>query len=130
MYDVSKHSAEAWSRLGEAIQSRRVELGLRQEDLADTAGVSPNTIGNLESGKRGRLLTLPKIARALGWTPESCRLILDGEAPIVEDVEDEPANGDTFRLERPAGMTTEAWELLKQDLVADVERYLRWSRGR
>ena len=39
-------------RLGQAVRERRRQLGLRQEDLADLAGVSLRFVQALEAGKR------------------------------------------------------------------------------
>lgn len=39
------------STLGTQIRTRRSELGIRQADLAELAGVSTHTLSNIESGK-------------------------------------------------------------------------------
>lgn len=125
MYDVSKYSAQAWANLGVRIRMRRTARGLTQDDLADAAEVSVNTIGNLESGKRGRLLTLPKIARALGWTEDSCIFILDGKEPELAAPE---AEDDALHIPRPDGISDADWLAITEKLHADVEFWLR-TRG-
>ena len=56
--------------MGYSIKERREELGMTQEQLADKACVSRQTIIALESGKNENVLvgTLAKIATALDTT--------------------------------------------------------------
>lgn len=125
MYDVSKYTAAAWAHLGERIRMRRTAKGWTQEDLADEAGVSTNTIGNLESGKRGRLLTLPKIARALDWSEDSCMFVLEGREPVIEVRE---SDDDTLRIPRPADVTDIEWAAITEKMQSDLEFWLRTRR--
>jgi y4mF family transcriptional regulator len=54
----------AW---GEQFRRRRVELGLRQDELAALAGVGVRTVHAIEAGKSTvRLDVLSAVARALG----------------------------------------------------------------
>lgn len=125
MYDVASYSDEAWRGLGDAIKRRRVALGMTQEDLAETAIVAVGTIRNLEKGRRVRHLTLPKITRALGWAEDSYVLVLEGGVPIIE----EPGEtDDALRVERPAGLTDDEWARISDDLIADLQHYLRTRR--
>lgn len=52
--------------VGERVKWARAQRGLSQKALAELAGVATGTIGNLESGTRGRPRELLSIARALG----------------------------------------------------------------
>lgn len=53
-------------RSGEKVRDRRLEAGWTQFDLAVLAGVTPNTINNLERGRRApTLATLKGVADAL-----------------------------------------------------------------
>lgn len=121
--DVAAYSDESWARLGDAIRRRRVALRLTQEDLADKAGVSVNTIRNLEQGRRARELTLPRITDALGWVGGSYFLILDGGDPLVEETPEEE-NDDALRLERPEGISDAEWNRVKAKVLRDVRWYL------
>jgi HTH-type transcriptional regulator/antitoxin HipB len=51
--------------LGTAVRRRRKQLGLTQTDLAESAGVSPPTVGDLELGtgstKFGTVLTILRV---------------------------------------------------------------------
>lgn len=144
MYDVTSFTPEAWTRLGDAIKRRRIARGLTQEQLADKAECAPGTIRNLERGKRGRLLTLPRIARALGWTEDSYLLVLEGGEPVDEVTPTPPQQNDALRIDRPADMPPEHWDLLraradamspdewdalKSKMISDLELWLRY-RGR
>lgn len=52
--------------LGRAVQQRREELGLTQEQLANEAGLHQRWISNVECGWRNpSLLSLRKLAQAL-----------------------------------------------------------------
>jgi HTH-type transcriptional regulator/antitoxin HipB len=53
--------------LGTAIRKRRTDLGLRQEELAAAARVTPRLLGEVEHGKRtAQLDGLLRILAALG----------------------------------------------------------------
>jgi y4mF family transcriptional regulator len=54
-------------QLGEAIKSRRKELGVTQPHLAELAGVSTNTLYKIERGQANPSLeVLGKLAEVLG----------------------------------------------------------------
>lgn len=75
---------EGWSRLGQAIATARRTQGLRQEDLAERAGVSLGSVQNAEGGavpKARMPQTLHPIAKALGWPDDAIDNILAGGAP-------------------------------------------------
>jgi len=53
-------------RIGERIRSRRYELSLSQEALADAAAIDRSHMGKIERGERNvTILILAKIANAL-----------------------------------------------------------------
>jgi DNA-binding XRE family transcriptional regulator len=61
---------EAWARLGQALANTRQAQKLRQEDVAEKAGVSLKSVQSAESGvvpKARMPYTVPAIARAIGW---------------------------------------------------------------
>lgn len=60
----------------ETIKSRRMALGLTQEDLAEMAGVSLSTIKDMDRGEGNpSLATLEKVAEVLGL---ELRLVVKG----------------------------------------------------
>lgn len=67
--------------IAERLKVRREELALSQIDLAQRAGVSPGTIGNIESGTRKNPRELLAIARVLGV---HAQWLKDGKGPRLE----------------------------------------------
>lgn len=58
-------------RLGKRIRTRRVTLGMTQDQLAETSGVAQGTISRIERGDRmPTLTTLMKLRGALGLTED------------------------------------------------------------
>src|SRR5690554_2716897 len=57
--------------IGDRIREYRMLHGFTQEDLAEKAGMHPNTIKKLEQGGTARMDTLHRIARALNTTTGS-----------------------------------------------------------
>lgn len=69
--------------LGARIRKRRHQLGLTQEQLAERAGVSKETVGRIEQGTGSpALITISRVANALGTT---------GSALIAGQASDEVA---------------------------------------
>lgn len=56
--------------LADRVRDAREQKGWTQQQLADRAGVSQATIGNIEAGTRSHPRSLLKIAAALGRRPE------------------------------------------------------------
>lgn len=72
---------EAWARLGRALSQTRQAKGLTQQDLADRAGVSLNSVQNAEAGtvpKARMPYTVPAIAALLGWPDGAIDEVLAG----------------------------------------------------
>ncbi len=56
--------------IGEHIKRRRIELGLRQRDVAEQIGVSPWTVLNWESGETEPAVRFgPQVVKFLGYDP-------------------------------------------------------------
>ena len=56
--------------LGKRIKARREALDLSQEELATRIGMTRASVANIESGAQRLMLhSIPKVARALRWTP-------------------------------------------------------------
>src|SRR5690606_41395376 len=66
-----KGRATLMQHIGDRIREDRMLHGLTQEDLAEKAGMHPNTIKKLEQGGTARMDTLHRIARALNTTTDS-----------------------------------------------------------
>lgn len=112
---VPTYPDDAWERLGEAVARRRVRLGMTQDQLADDAAISTNTVRHIEQGGRARLLTLPKIEDALRWEPGSAANILEGRDAIdIGSAIPSPATvAKTDAIERPDGLTDGDWQELR-----------------
>ena len=53
-------------RFGDAVRSRREQLGLTQEDLADKAGIHRTYLSDIERGSRNlSLINIERVAAAL-----------------------------------------------------------------
>ena len=75
--------AAVWREVGLAVYHRRIELGIEtQQELAERAGVSLNTISRLERGvpSKRRNPTWAKIERALGWPEGKIAAMVAGQA--------------------------------------------------
>ncbi len=58
------------ARIGDAIRTRRLAIGLSQEALADAAGVDRSHMGKIERGERNvTALNLIRVAAALKLPP-------------------------------------------------------------
>jgi transcriptional regulator with XRE-family HTH domain len=56
---------------GKKVANMRLKRGLTQDQLADKTGLSIDTIGAIEQGRRwARLTTLHKLAKGLGTTTD------------------------------------------------------------
>lgn len=76
----------SWEQLGEQVRSRRTELGLTQEELAERGGPSTPTLRAIENNRAGRLSPRLRrtLERALRWQAGSVDAILTGGAATVE----------------------------------------------
>lgn len=84
-----------WGKLAAAIRAAREARGLTQAALAERAGVSENTVQNLEDVSRrpSRMpQSLAKVEPHLGWAAGSAGAILQGGEPTpAPAVRDDPA---------------------------------------
>jgi transcriptional regulator with XRE-family HTH domain len=77
--DIVEHS----QLLADAIEHRRVELGLSPSEFAEATGVTMEGLRRLRRGEVRRYqqrLTGP-VCRILGWTPDSIDRLLSGQPP-------------------------------------------------
>jgi len=92
--DPSELKAQ-WTRVGEAVKDRRLELGWTQQEAADRSGVSLATWRLIESAGRERFqeLTLRGLVRGLGWPVGAIeQLRAGGPAPGPEELTDPAPN--------------------------------------
>lgn len=93
-----------FKRLGEAVFSARTAKGWTVRDLAREAALSQATIYGLEHGTGEPMqLTKDRVAKALGWSPESMAEILQSGWPTPAPFEDRPgSDGSTGDESEPA----------------------------
>jgi len=73
----------ARQRLAEQMDARRLELGMRWQDVAAEAGVSLKTLYSVRTGEGGVTgLTQGKVEKGLRWGPGSVESILGGGDPV------------------------------------------------
>ena len=93
---------DARHRLAELMEDRRLELGLRWQDVVDAATaagfkVSLKALHSVRTGTAGlRPLTQRGIEAGLRWEPGSVQAIEDGGDPVPlpdDDLDDEPVTG-------------------------------------
>ena len=66
-------------RFGDAVRSRREELGLTQEDLADRAGIHRTYLSDIERGSRNlSLLNIQRLAAALTLSMSELFRLVEG----------------------------------------------------
>jgi transcriptional regulator with XRE-family HTH domain len=91
-------------RLAQAVTHRRLERGITgRRALAELAGVSKQTIDNLENGRRAiQAATMFKIEDALEWAPGTMHAILAGAEPdaTAPASGNRPPPGEQDELER------------------------------
>jgi transcriptional regulator with XRE-family HTH domain len=63
---MGKKKADIRERFGFAVKTRREELGMTQEDLADKAGIHRTYLSDVERGSRNlSLINVERVAHAL-----------------------------------------------------------------
>ncbi|MEU5853991.1 hypothetical protein ABZ799_01565 [Nocardiopsis dassonvillei] len=110
-------------RLDALIDRRRLDLGLRWKDVADTVGVTQQTLLEARKGRQISELTAAGIERFMNWKPGSVARILDGSDPIPEE-----ADVDPLAASAPWG-----GELRAPEAPLQGQELLRWrqvERGR
>lgn len=73
---------------GERIRTAREARGWTQKDLAEAAGVAPNTVGSIERGERSQAGKLTAVRNALNLDSIAARQAKEGYPPDVEIVRD------------------------------------------
>ena len=114
-------------RLGRAVYARRRQIGLSQQELADSAGVSQTTVRNIEAGRVGarRGPSVPLIERALGWKPGSGEEILAGGEPTPLVGEPAAAGYVSSRSRTPIDLGQVPLEELRAELDRRIEALVR-----
>ena len=92
--------------VGRRLRERRIQLGLTQEELAETLSVGPNTISRWETGERSIAVTdLPRVATAICVPPAYFFPAIAGEEPTEAEKRLAPLF-DELRLTASRGLLT------------------------
>lgn len=84
--ESAEESQSVWKRVARAAKSRRLELGMTQQDAAEQAGLSLATWRLVESAGRDRYqeLTQHGVCRALGWRHDAFDLLTDPDTDKLD----------------------------------------------
>lgn len=111
----------AGSRVREAIEARRVELGMSQDDVARAADISMSTLQRVLRGHAPLPKTARAVERALDWERGSLDNVARGEAARVADrpVEDAAADDDMSieELRETVATLADTVEMLREQLA-------------
>ena len=83
---------------GRKLEAYRLARGIRQEDLAEQAGLSRSTLHRLETGKGGTLDSLFRVMRALELGERLDSLVPDAEVSPLD-----PRSAEPRRRQRATG---------------------------
>lgn len=83
--------------LGYRIRRQRIQMGLKQKDLAEKAAVSLVSISSLENGRPVTTETLVRILRSLGLQNAIINML---PAPVVSPIEMQKLQGNQRRRVR------------------------------
>jgi transcriptional regulator with XRE-family HTH domain len=91
---------QGWLRVGEAIRQRVVDLALSKAEVIRRSDVSDKTLtGYMRGEPIVRADKRRRLCEALGWSPESIDLILNGGEPeLVEPSQDQRLDAVEERL--------------------------------
>ena len=100
--------------IGEHIRKRRLDLGLKQKDVAEIIGVTESTIWNWEHGRAPELRYIPKIIDFLGYVPFE---VPKGDDPLS-------------RLKRFKFLSGLSYKQLGELMEIDETQLGEWLKGR
>ena len=125
--DTQKHCQNVFmNKTSQRLKEARTQRGWNQAQLALAAGVSPGTIGNIESNARQAKGSLPQIAKALGISHD---WLANGEGEMLDSPALDRANAD-----EPSGPSSQAallallFDKLENDLVLRAKVFNKASQ--
>lgn len=117
--DTLEYEAERWRRFGKWMADRRLDLRMTQLDAARKAGMSRVNWARIETGAGTKSITIPDIARALGYaTPSEINQVyrIAGFARDQETVELSTS------MQRLRELPVEIREAIEQQIDREYER--------
>jgi transcriptional regulator with XRE-family HTH domain len=122
--------------LSAQVVSRRVALGYRnRQALADAAGISIRTLGDIETGRRSNFdpSTIAALEHALEWDTGSVAEIVDGYDPTLRsapaDIPVDAAIEMVMQSDLPDGLKRRFANLLVDDRIAADRRRIDLARA-
>lgn len=101
--------AQDLARLGRYVATARRDAGYATlKQFSQGIGVSERTLNKVENGHQVSSRTLSRIATAVGWTPDSPRIVAEGGEPRTQS---QPAASASFRA--APGHPTPVYGLLR-----------------
>lgn len=95
-------------RLAKRVRTHRHELYTSRLDAARAAGISKDTWLRVEKGLEVQDVKLAQVARALGWTSDSCIAIAEGGEPVLADHPSHPVPPSGLKPEKVRSAVYEA----------------------
>jgi predicted ATPase/transcriptional regulator with XRE-family HTH domain len=127
--------ANGTARFGSLLRQHRLAAGLSQAELAERAGLSPDGVGALETGRRAspRLYTVRALADALSLAEDDRQRLFDaahgaGTAEAAPAADSRSAESDRRRLSSPPQPPTRL--IGREREVAEIAFALRSGRTR
>jgi len=100
---------EILAQLGRRLERLRLDAGITQADLADTAGVSKRTVERLEAGASVQLTNLVRVLRALGVLERFTSMIPEPRPRPLEIVERDGQRRRRAPRRKPDGSDRGPW---------------------
>ena len=115
-------------RAAHAVAAWMAQQEWNNTQLVAETGADPGTIGDFLNGKRWpKIGTQGRIEKALGWTPGTLRAIATGgpapdlTAHVGGRLHDDDQGDDSLRFRRPAGLSDEQWDDIKNKVRGIIE---------
>ena len=124
--DTQTHrQTNGMNKISDRLKEARSRRGWNQVQLALAAGVSPGTIGNIESGARQAKGSLPQIAKALGISHD---WLANGEGEMLDNQACDHAEGEPSGPSSQAALLALLFDKLDNDLVLRAQVFNKASQ--
>jgi transcriptional regulator with XRE-family HTH domain len=111
------------NKISDRLKEARSQKKWNQAQLALAAGVSPGTIGNIESGTRQAKGSLPQIAKALGVSHD---WLANGEGGMLGNPAQDRASDESQGPSSQAALLAMLFDKLPEDLVLRAQVF-NWA---
>lgn len=122
----TQRQTERMNKISDRLKEARSQRGWNQAQLALAAGVSPGTIGNIESNARQAKGSLPQIAKALGVSHD---WLANGEGEMLDSQARDRANEEPPGPSSQAALLAMLFDRLPDDLILRAQVFNRASQS-